>query len=442
MSSYKRRRQLETMMGKMTRFLSSMVDDTDQEQHQQGKTYRFYYRCLPPSGERLHQYHPIRDLAAAWDATKALQFWSDNDQQSKEAGDCVYPSRHDLTVLERAVYHTLQYYDEACVPIPRENGSNGGTTSRPCGLILNPTVLQEPSNIAHSAVMILASLGALHLPGLPDDNNDNQNLKDLTTIDINGLAQGILYMQRENGAFQTQFNHEGVYHGIDFYPGEAMLALMDVYQLSCSTSLSPKNNIVLDPMTRNAILPSMERALEFYSNYYYESHPDTNYNIWQVQAFSKLFHFLHTENTNANNGSKEKAATYIIQMCQDIVNSKSWKYELARGRPFYPNLSTVEIACGLDSLVDGIQVVTTALSHNNNRRDGAHERLRLFWRNTENAVDFLDWSLDQAPADMATIGSGGLGYGGIQVMEQRLDVTGHAMSSFSKLHRLLLEGSQ
>jgi hypothetical protein len=33
-------------------------------------------------------------------------------------------------------------------------------------------------------------------------------------------------------------------------------------------------------------------------------------------------------------------------------------------------------------------------------------------------------------------GCGGLGFGGIQVMEQRLDVTGHAVSALAKLFRL------
>jgi len=34
------------------------------------------------------------------------------------------------------------------------------------------------------------------------------------------------------------------------------------------------------------------------------------------------------------------------------------------------------------------------------------------------------------------VGNGGLGYGGIQVFEQRLDVTGHAISALVKLHKL------
>ena len=34
------------------------------------------------------------------------------------------------------------------------------------------------------------------------------------------------------------------------------------------------------------------------------------------------------------------------------------------------------------------------------------------------------------------VGSGGLGYGGIQVFEQRLDVTGHAISALVKLQKL------
>jgi hypothetical protein len=50
---------------------------------------------------------------------------------------------------------------------------------------------------------------------------------------------------------------------------------------------------------------------------------------------------------------------------------------------------------------------------------------------TLQAVDFLEWSQNQVPLD--GFGRGGLGFGGVLVLEQQLDVTGHAISALTKL---------
>ena len=60
----------------------------------------------------------------------------------------------------------------------------------------------------------------------------------------------------------------------------------------------------------------------------------------------------------------------------------------------------------------------------------------MFQMHARNAVYFLEWSQDQV-ADDCVVGKGGLGYGGIQVLEQRLDVTGHAISALMKLREVL-----
>jgi hypothetical protein len=343
------------MIRDMAGFFQFMVDPEKQ---------RFYYECR--QGERFHQIHPIRDLAAAWDATKALPFLGPNE------------THRDDALFKQAILHTLQSYSVGPTPIGR-------------GFMVHN--LPEPSNIAHSALMLLSYTGALRL-GLLNPN-------DASSV-LNGLAQGILSMQQENGAFATEFhNTDSVYQGIDFYPGEAMLALVEIHQFGLDVPG------LLDATTQEAIVPTLHRALDFYSHYYRTQEPATNYNIWQIQAFARL----------------EKTKTppileYITEMCHDIVSSKAWKYELARGRSFYPNLQTVEIACGLDALLDGI---------------GAADPPPGLWlRQAQNAIDFLRWSLDKVPENV----KGGLGYGGVLVMEQRLDVTGHAMSALTKWKKI------
>ena len=163
----------------------------------------------------------------------------------------------------------------------------------------------------------------------------------------------------------------------------------------------------------------MERAFSFYSVYYHQGDVDTNYNIWQVQTFSILFDALYV---SGNQSKAAMVATYVLSLCQGVIDSKSWKYELARGRSFYPNLDTVEIACGLDALADGIHVA----------RRITDSRLEVFERQAKNAVYFLQWAQQQVPAEVS-VGRGGLGYGGVSVLEQRLDVTGHAISALTKL---------
>jgi len=151
---------------------------------------------------------------------------------------------------------------------------------------------------------------------------------------------------------------------------------------------------------------------------------------WQVHAFSTYFLVLRRINMNDGTGDDNlqkneiasEAANFCLDMCHDIVRSPSWRM-LSRGRSFYPNLVTVEIACGLDAVMQGSRVAF---------EEKREEDLKLLLRNADNAVEFLCWAQDRVPED-AIVGYGGLGYGGLQVMEQRLDVTGHALSGMSKL---------
>ncbi|OEU09207.1 hypothetical protein FRACYDRAFT_248541 [Fragilariopsis cylindrus CCMP1102] len=237
---------------------------------------------------------------------------------------------------------------------------------------------------------------------------------------------------------------------------------------STTTSTTQRRRQLL----RNVVLQTMKRALRFYRTYYDEGRcngsVDVNYTIWQVQAFSRLFLVLQqkqqqyygndkNDKNNDDDVIMNDAADYCLDMCNDIIRSPSWKM-LSRGKSFYPNLSTIEIACGLDALVQGthvaaaVAVAVTKIHHNqhdvssssstspSSENNNDSTRL-LFMRNIDNAIDFLQWSQDRIPKD-SKVGYGGLGYGGFVVMEQRLDVTGHALSAISKLLIFLQEEQQ
>lgn len=376
---------IRDVVGGMTSFFGHMIDV---------ESGRFYALCFPPSGERSHQHNPIRDLAAAWDAGKGLLFSQDSGKAIPQRG-----------CLATAICRTIQSYQSALTSLDVNDPSSP--------IILDSEILKEPSNIAHSALLILATTVAMKLSLLQDTT-----VSSLSSID--GLTRGILSMQRQDGAFCVDFDSRkddnNVYRGIEFYPGEAMVALMHAYESSSAT------NSILKDATRQEVIPAMQRAFSFYSGYYHQGDADINYNIWQAQAFSLLF---KAHLVSGNQPEAALVATYVLSLCEDVINSKSWKYELARGRSFYPNLNTVEISCGLDALADGIHVA----------RITEDERLLLFEKHASNAVVFLQWIQDQVPVDVA-IGRGGLGYGGLVVLEQRLDVTGHAISALTKLPTL------
>jgi hypothetical protein len=391
---YEAKSSLQTMVQKllqeMTLFFSGMVDSTTDD------TKRFYYMCLPQEGRRNHHHMPIRDLAAAWDATKLLQYWR---VFNGSVHDEMAPNTQ---ILEDAVYDTLQFYAASMKDVSTEKEQQVK--------ILNPTILKEPSNIAHSALFLLAACGAVRLSIL-DSRLDSDNI----LVSLDGLLLGIMSMQQSDGAFLPEFGNKAndVYQSIEFLPGEAMVALMDVYELdSCGCDLA------LQPTTRNSILPTMERASIFYSNLYYTQDMDTNFSIWQIQAFSRLFFWKYD-----NSQIDRKLADLVLDMSRDIVSSNAWKFELSRGTSFYPNLNTIEIACGLDAIADGAKVALLS---------GEEEPYSLCMQNIRNAICFLEWSQDRVRSDRE-IGRGGLGDGGVQIFEQRLDVTGHAVSALTKV---------
>ena len=512
---------MKTMMTSMTNFFSSMVDPS---------TNRFYYlyRYKHQSQQYIHRHQqqkndedhqqedldqfvhhhvPIRDLAASWDATKAIQFfYAKNDDEdddddvnidaTTETASITMQYRTERRLLD-AIRTTLSSYHLL------QNSSSSSSSSSTDRSFIDTSDLAdgETPNIGHSSMWVLGAIGwkricdcqqrrkvqqetVLTRTDIKNRKFQSDVLSPFSTsiIDMNilrsnisSLIEGILEQQNDNGSFRTNFNLEDhrpndkdgsmddIQEGIEFFPGEAMLALMEVYHESSSPSLDreDRNKSLVDEKTCQSIRTAMTRAFDFYSSYYdqHKQRLGTNYNIWQIQAFSRFF--LALNGNDLQNGDTinemdgqhfmDRLYNYITTLCDDIVSSPAWK-ELNRGQSFYRNLQTLEIVCGLDALLDGLSVVeeTTVKSSstcntgssstddgNNNNVETEHkeddEKIRLYRLHVMNAIDFLKWAQDQ------TINSnGGLGYGGLQVTEQRLDVTGHAISALSKAAKLTI----
>jgi hypothetical protein len=362
--------------------------------------------------------NPEKQLQSCW--LKEASISRRQTLDSNNINDNIHPDDWQQR-LELAVHTTLEAY--TCKLLESLNGSG-------ICMALDPDFLQEPPNIAHSAFVLLIATNVQKL-GLPLPKN---SCNDISQV-LDGLTRGIFSMQREDGAFCITFGggveDDNVYPGIEFYPGEAMVALMEVYELSMTSSTDFHNKLISDN-TRDAILPAMSRAFEFYSKLYEKGEMDVNYSIWQVQAFARLYDALTKTKDNSNADDEATlVANYVLNMCQDIVSSRSWK-ELYRGKSFYPNLQTVEIACGLDALTQGIRI---ASERGQKEDDLLLLETRLLQLHANNAVDFLRHVQNLVPKDQV-VGFGGLGFGGVQVFEQRLDVTGHAISALTKMHRL------
>jgi hypothetical protein len=182
------------------------------------------------------------------------------------------------------------------------------------------------------------------------------------------------------------------------------------------------------------LLSSVERALTYYESYYRNYHPDLNYHIWQLQACQRYCsYYLDNDPTPSDDNigtvavpaadtiqQRQLTQQYLEDMTKDLVSSRLWAHDLAKGPSFYPNISTLPVVCGLDTLVDVWWLM----------KNDANKRMSLdhdFPRLLEGALRYLTWAQVRSP-------NGGLGYGGwSNDDEQRLDVSGHAVSALSKL---------
>lgn len=143
------------MLAKMTYYFDSMVDPSRN---------RFYYRCLPEAGKRLHGHCPIRDLGSAWDTTTLLQFWATTAASAETEGEVVSPSFLPGGAVRERLFTTAINTIESFSHFQRfeQDDFQGPPPRRACAM-LSSKVLREPPSIAHSAFWILSNNGVLRL---------------------------------------------------------------------------------------------------------------------------------------------------------------------------------------------------------------------------------------------------------------------------------------
>ena len=107
------------------------------------------------------------------------------------------------------------------------------------------------------------------------------------------LANGILYAQADSGELDT-FYYSDRATGTDYYPGQALLALMSLYEAGGNENY----------------LDAVAKALPYYSKTYWTENPNTAFVPWQTQAYYK--YYLAT-------GSQE-AADFVFAMNDFMID--------------------------------------------------------------------------------------------------------------------------
>lgn len=192
-----------------------------------------HYQYKPATDFHPDASHAMREMGALWSIYNLADFLKDE--------------RYDALAQKGLTYFKS---------FLKEDTANGFTYVN---------VTPDKIKLGYSAFMILNLLES-------EDPDKDELMRE--------LADGILYLQAENGRFDTFFYSERD-TGLDYYPGEALLALGSLYEYT----------------NEQRYLDAIKNALPYYISYF-EENPNTAFVPWQTQAYSK--YFLITGDTEAS----------------------------------------------------------------------------------------------------------------------------------------------
>jgi hypothetical protein len=211
------------------------------------------------------------------------------------------------------------------------------------------------------------------------------------------LADGILVQQRLDGSYKIYFGPEKD-DGLDFYPGEAMLALLETYRMT----------------KEKKYLESVEQGLIYYKTKYYERNRVQPgllvfFANWQSQFCRLLHEYTQKEEL------KRQVREYVFQLHDRIIERNFYE----RVRRYPEKQVSVEVACTLEGLNDAYAI---AFQKNNDHRKTYQEPLCIS----------LAYLLKlQCIRHCAQKEKGGFGFS-LFDRTQRIDVTGHFLNALIK----------
>lgn len=325
------------------------------EEHLESAFHWYQGMVSPTTGRLVYQYDPltrtaisdgspIRDIASIFDVARLGAFLGRSEL---------------VPVVERSVTH---YADFA--------------VRRDRYWVVDQRRLHEPSNIAHSAFLILALLESAH--------PSSEAL-------VLGLAEGILHQQRADGSFEIHFGDERD-QGVEFYPAEAMLALLEAYRFH----------------PRHEFLEAVERGFAWSERFYAGTPLDPDMLVffanWESRAGAKLVEMTKDR-------SLALRATELILRMHDRIVSEGFYDDIAQNPE---RQSTVQVACAMEGLNEAFALA---------RNRGDARRLQRYSRCSRTAASFLFRAQRMEGFDPPERG----GFGSSLIGRvQRIDVTGHA----------------
>ncbi len=313
-------------------------------------TGKLAYLYDPVRDEVVLDGEPIRNIAAAADVARLSRFLGRAE-------------------LRPVVERTITYWESML-------------TAKGNALVFDAALLGKPTGIAHSAFLVLAMLEA----ELPRKEQD-----------VRRLAEGILRQQRADGSLQVYFGIRPD-EGLEFYPGEALLALVRVFEaLGDARCLEATERGFDYYRARYARLGVPEALLVFYAN-------------WQSQYGARLYERARTD------ALRGRVADFLFEL-HDRILAQGFYDRIAR-EPGWQ--ACVEVACGLEGIAEA-QVVAT--------RQGDRDRAERYADAARAACTFLFHA--QRREHCTAQECGGFGQS-LADRVQRIDVTGHAANGLLK----------
>lgn len=314
------------------------------------ETQRLAYAYDPETDQLVSDGSPIRDIAAIWDMALVSRFLERAE---------LHP------VIERSLAHHAAHLQ------PHAHG-----------VILDAGHLGEPSGIAHSAFLALAML-ASGVPGYAGT--------------ATALIEAILIQQRADGSYAIFFGGEPD-EGLELYPAEAMLAIMEAYAVTGDARY-------LASVERGFAFHRLHRAASTIAPDYLVFHAN-----WQAQYGALLYQ--HAEDRDARGAVRD----HVFALHDRIVQSGF--YERVERDP--DQQATVEVACALEGANDAFSIAV---------REQDARRMHLYERCVRRALRYL---LRAQRMDHGTPRErGGFGHS-LTSRTQRIDVTGHVSAGFIK----------
>jgi hypothetical protein len=341
-------------------------------------TGRLVYRYDPETGDVVANGSAIRDIASVWDLEQLGEFLG----------------RHDLALTaERSLRHYLGMLEE-------RDGARFFDSSR----------LGEPAGIAHAAFLLLAVLGS--------------SVSGRDRI-AGGLAEAILRQQRPDGSYRIYFGPEPD-DGIEFYPGEAMLALLTwdagrpvgrgrLHRSRKAAPIPPR------PPTPGPGVASAARAFEHYRKHLPPGAVSDGLVIFYGNWVAQYGGLLHAATSDPV--LQEEVSDYVFALHDRIV-ARGFYEEISR-RPV--NQATVEVGCALEGVVSAYELA---------RRVGDERRAAAYAGAAQRASA---WLRDAQCLHGCTPREYG-GFGDSRLdRRQRIDVTGHVLNGWIRACRCGLE---